>query len=201
MVTTKASAYYALVSRLKKADLPFTSLTPDSDWSACDVVLTTSRESVVFGNRALALEALDESPDIFKGQVLTRLGDGDDVVLIGIDPGKRIGLAVFYGHTRLAFGTFHSIGAVCSKVAKFSDGMPQSRFEVRIGNGDVSMAARLSEMLGQTLPLARIEVVDETGTSTRSAKIRGVQSDELAAARIAFRRGKSVSLGKTRTVG
>lgn len=201
MVTTEATAYYALVSRLKRAGLSFTSLTPDSDWSVCDLVLTTSKESAVFGDKALAIEAVDENPGIFKGQILAKLDGGGDVVLVGIDPGKRIGLAVFYGRTRLTFGTFHSVGAVCSKIARFSGGMPQSRFEIRIGNGDMRMAAMFSEMLRLILPKAGIEVVDEAGTSIRSVKLRGVQGDELAAARIAFRRGKVVSLGKTRTHG
>jgi hypothetical protein len=32
-------------------------------------------------------------------------------------------------------------------------------------------------------------VVDEAGTSTRGMRMRGIQGDQMAAARIAFRRG------------
>ena len=200
VATEKAGAYYALVSRLRRAGLAFSSVLPDSDFE-CDLVLTTADEAGRFGPKAMALEELDENPGIFKGQVVSRLVGNEDVVLVGIDPGKRTGLAVFYGQTKLAFGTFESTRAVCSRVGAFARGVPSSRVLVRVGNGNRSMASRLVEGLRREVPAAVIEVVDESGTSTGSPKMKGVERNQVAAAKIAFRKGEVVSSGSTRTRG
>ena len=201
MATAKAGAYYALVSRLRRAGLPFSSALPDSEFGDCDLILTTSDEARQFGPRAMALEELDENPGIFKGQVVSRLSGNGNVLLIGVDPGKRTGLAVFYGQTKLAFSTFDSAEAVCSRVNAFSKGLPSSRLLVRVGNGNKSMASRLIDELRIEVPSATIEVVDESGTSAGSSKMRGVQRDQVAAAKIAFRKGEVVSFGTTRNRG
>lgn len=201
VATSKARAYYALVSRLRRAGLPFTSILPDSDFGECELVLTSAEEVGQFGGRALALEDLDENPGVFKGQVVSRLRGKEDIVLIGVDPGKRTGLAVFYGQTRLAFNTFDSAGAVCSRIGAFARGIPSSRLLVRVGDGNRSMAARLIDGLKKEVPEATIEVVDESGTSSGSSKLKGIQKDQVSAAKIAFRKGEVVTHGTTRSRG
>lgn len=199
MVTSKSRAYYALVSRLRRAGLPFESVVPGSDHRKCELVLTTADEAGLFGDKVAALEDLDEIPGVFKGQIVSRMGHGDEVVFVGVDPGKRNGLAVFYGETRLAFNTFDSVGALCSRVAAFASGLPRSRVVIRIGSGNRGIAEKLAEALKRVVPRATIEVVDESGTSARTSRMKGVQGDQSAAARIAFRRGEVVSLGRPRT--
>lgn len=193
VATSKARAYYALVSRLRRAELPFTSLLPDSDFSDCRLVLTTSEEAEKFGGMALALEDLDENPGIFKGQIVSKLAGGGDVILVGIDPGKRTGLAVFYGRFKLSFSTFDSIADVCSRVGEFSRGIPGERVLARVGNGNRAVAMRIVDELRREVAGATIELVDEAGTSTASPKMKGVQRDQVAAARIAFRKGLVVN--------
>lgn len=193
VATSKARAYYALVSRLRRAELPFSSLLPDSDSSGCGLVLTTAEEAERFGARALALENLDENPGIFKGQIVSWLTGGEDIILVGIDPGKRTGLAVFYGRTKLSFSTFESIGAVCSRIGEFSRGIPGERLLARVGNGNKAMAMRIVDSLRREVAGATIELVDEAGTSTASSKMKGIQKDQVAAAKIAFRKGQVIS--------
>jgi hypothetical protein len=200
VATAKARAYYVLVSRLRRAGLPFSSVLPESN-SDCDLVLTTADEASQFGPRVMTLEELDENPGIFKGQVVSRLLGKGDVILVGIDPGKRIGLAVFYGQTKLAFSTFDSAAAVCARVGAFARGVPSSRLLVKVGNGNRAMATKLAEELREEVPSATIEIVDESGTSAGSSKMRGVQRDQVAAAKIAFRKGVVVSPRTTRTHG
>jgi len=201
VVTARAGAYYALVSRLRRAGLPFSSVLPDSDFGECDLILTTSDEAGQFGSRAMALEDLDENPGVFKGQVVSRLSGNANVLLVGVDPGKRTGLAVFYGQTKLAFSTFDSAAAVCSRIGAFAKGLPTSRLLVRVGNGNRSMASRLIDELRREVPAATIELVDESGTSAGSSKMRGVQRDQVAAAKIAYRKGEVVSPGTSRIRG
>jgi hypothetical protein len=199
VVTSKARAYYALVSRLRRAELPFSSQSPGSDVEECDLVLTSAEEAKQFGDKALAVENVDENPGIFKGQVMRRLKGEGDIILVGVDPGKRMGLAVFYGRTKLAFNTFDSAGEVCSMIGAFARGIPSSRMLVRVGNGNRPMATRLVDGLRREVPDATIEVVDESGTSAGSSKMKEVQRDQVAAAKIAFRKGDVVSHETTRT--
>ena len=201
VATSKARAYYTLVSRLRRAGLPFSSALPDSDFRGFDLVLTTAEEAGRFGQKALVLEGLDENPGIFKGQVVSRLSGENELLLVGVDPGKRTGLAVFYGQSELAFNTFDSASAVCSRVAAFARGVPSSRVLVRVGNGNRSMASKFVDGLRKEVPNAIIEMVDESGTSARSPKMKGVQKDQVSAAKIAFRKGEVVTHGATRTRG
>jgi len=193
VATSEARAYYTLVSRLKRAGLPFSSALPGSDFRDWDLVLTTAEEAGRLGEKALALEELDENPGIFRGQVISRLSGESDVILVGVDPGKRTGMAVFYGQAKLASSTFDSVGTVCSRIGAFARGIPSSRVLIRVGNGNRSVASRLVDGLRREVPDATIEVVDESGTSTRSPKMKGVQRDQVAAARIAFRKGDVVN--------
>lgn len=193
VITSKAWAYYALVSRLRMAGLPFSSLVPDSDSEDCDLVLTTEDESERFGSKALALEGLDENPGIFKGQVVSRLGGEEDVILVGVDPGERMGMAVFYGRTRLASNTLDSVTTVCSMVAAFVRAIPTKRVLIRIGNGNKALAASLADGFSKEVPSATVELVDESGTSARTSKMKGVERDQVAASKIAFRKGEVIS--------
>ena len=197
VATADARAYFEFVSRLRRADLAFSSVVPGSD-PECDVVLTTRKELERYGRNALAIEELDEDPGVFKAQLISRLGGEEDVILAGVDPGVRTGLAVFYGRTKLSFDTFGSASDVCARVAEFAKALPSSRVLVRIGNGSRSMAARLVDEFAREVPSAALELVDESGTSVRTSKMKGVQRDQVAAAKIAFRKGDTV-IHATRT--
>ena len=199
VVTSRAGAYYALVSRLRDAGLRFESVLPGSDYRGCELVLTTKDEAGRFGGRALVLEELDEDPGVFKGQIVSRLEKGEDVVFVGVDPGVRTGLAVYYGHIPLAFSTFDSTGALCAKIRAFALKLPDCRFVLRIGDGNPRMAEELARMLKATVPEAAVEIVDEKGTSVRTPSMKGVQGDQRAASRIAFRKGEVVGSARPRS--
>ena len=193
VVTSKAATYYAIVSRMRKAGLPFSSVLPGADRGDCILIITSASETGQFGGLVLALEDLDENPGVFKGQLLSRLSEGGDALLVGVDPGIRIGLAVFYGETSLEYSTFDSAARLSLRVGAFMHGVPARRFVIRIGNGYPAMAAKLAELLRLEAPDAVIEMVDESGTSARRVRMRGIQGDQGAAAKIAFRKGEVVN--------
>jgi hypothetical protein len=201
VVTSKARAYYALVSRLREAGLYFESVLPGSGHGQCELVLTTKDEAGSLGGKLLVLEELDEDPGVFKGQVVSKLFEDEDSVFVGIDPGVRTGLAVYYGHFPLAFNTFDSPGALCAKIGAFALRLPDCGFVLRIGDGNPRMAQEFARMLKATVPDAVVEIVDEKGTSVRSPSMRGVQGDQRAASRIAFRKGEIVGSGRPRNRG
>ena len=200
VATSDASAYYALVSRLRQAGLPFTSVFPGlaADY---DLVLTTRDEAGRFGGKTLVLEELDEDPAVFKGQVVARLEGGSDVLLVGVDPGKRTGLAAFYGRTKLGSSTHDSASEVCRWIAVLAGRIPSRQVLVRIGSGNKKMAVELAESVQGNVHRATVEIVNESGTSAGSPKMRGVQRDQVAAAKIAFRKGRVFTPGAPRIAG
>lgn len=189
VTTSEGRAYYALVSRLRKAGLPFLSMLPTDAFDECELILTTKGEASLFQGSVMVLEELDDDPGVAKSQILSRLAGGDGVLTIGIDPGLRIGMAAFYGETRLASHTFDSRERLCSGVVKLVKKTEAAKSLIRIGNGNPTLANWIAVRLMARLPRTAIEVVDESGTSSRNPKTKGMQRDQSAAARIAFRKG------------
>ena len=190
VVTADGRSYYTIVSKLRSAGLPFLSLLPGDDARECGLVITTKEEAGSFTVPTIPLEELDESPDVAKGQILSKLMEGEPTMVVGIDPGSRIGAAAFLGETRLASQTFNSKKSAVSWVARLLEKVPSRRLLVRIGDGDPKTAAWLAESLASLVPEADVEIVDESGTS-RGGSIRGLQKDQSSAARIAFRKGEA----------
>ena len=127
VITEDSRAYYALVSRLREAGLPFLSLSPGDSTGDCELILTSRAETGRFGPSVMALEDLDQSVDVFRGQVLARLSQRDRTLLVGIDPGSRIGMAAFLGETRLASRTFNSRSGACNTVVRLVEGVSAGR--------------------------------------------------------------------------
>lgn len=200
VMTSDASAYYTLVSRLKSAELPFLSALPPTI-PGCELVLTTSKEAHGLGGSVMTLEELDADPGIFKGQIVSRLAGGTDMLVVGVDPGKRMGMAVFYGRVKLAFLTFGSTDEICMRISAFATKIPSSQVLVRVGGGNRAVTTRVVDAVVGRVPVAMVEVVNESGTSTGSPKMKGVQRDQAAAAKIAFRKGEVVRAGGTRSRG
>jgi len=189
VITADARAYYALVSKLRAADLPFLSLSPGDKSNECELILTTRAEAGQFKAATMALEDLDESVDVVRGQILAQLSEGDKTLLVGLDPGSRIGMAAFLGETRLASRTFNSRAGACNSVIHLIEGVSARRSVVRIGDGDPSLSTWLADNLASRLTNTVVEIVDESGTS-RNPSLKGLQKDQGSAARIAFRKGE-----------
>lgn len=189
VATSDGRSYYTLVSRLRNAGVIFTSMLPEQVGEECGLVLTTQAEASLFGDRALALEQLDDDPGVVKGQILSRLAGGKGTLLVGIDPGVRMGVAVYYGEVRLAVRTLNSRERLFDMVADFVELVRHRKSTVKIGNGNPVLADSLAALLTRRLPGTEVEIVDETGTSIRSKHIKGLLKDEGAATRIAFRKG------------
>ena len=188
MITADGRSYYAIVSKLRSAGLPFLSLLPADDPRECGLVITTKREKTSFAGPTISLEELDDNSDVARGQILSRLSEGEQNLVVGIDPGSRIGGAAFLGETRLASRTFNSKRNAVSWVASLFEKVPSRRLLVRVGDGEPQTAVWLAGSLASQVPGAAIELVDESGTS-RGGSARGLQKDQGSAARIAFLKG------------
>jgi hypothetical protein len=190
VVTADGRSYYTIVSKLRGAQLPFLSLLPADDPRECGLVITTKKEAASFAAPTISLEELDENPDVARGQILARLAEGEQTMLVGIDPGSRIGTAAFLGETRLASRTFNSKRSAVAWLSRLVERVPSKHLLVRVGDGEPKTAMWLADSLTSLIPKATVEMVDESGTS-RSGSARGLRKDQGSAARIAFRRGVS----------
>jgi hypothetical protein len=193
VATNSSSAYYDIVSRLKETDLRFVSVSPSEvSGQSNELVITTRNELHDIGGIAFAIEDLSESPLVMKGQILSRFLEwARKVLLIGIDPGSRIGMGVFYGGNELGVLTAKSAENVIGVLTDVVGGLEHSALVVKIGGGEPRSASRLTSMIRESFPSARIEIVDESGTSVGRRGGSRVTRDQYAAIRIAFRKGRS----------
>ena len=196
VVTDDGNAYYDIVSRLKRTHLRFSSLSPGQAVdSAKDLVITSRTEISAFGGSAVTIEDLNEDPLIMEGQLLSRLLDESRRnLLIGVDPGSRIGMAMFYGGRELGALTSNSVEGSVESLVTLVEEVPHSSLSVKIGGGEPKSSLRLASLLRERLPpSASVEIVDESGTSAGRSGAIGATRDQRAAARIAFRKGTQFS--------
>jgi hypothetical protein len=200
VATDDSGAYYSIVSRLKEAGLWFVSVSPsDVVGLSWEPVITTRKELHAVGGVALAIEDLSETPLVMKGQILSRfLEESKKVLLIGIDPGSRIGVAVFYGGQELGVLTTNSTETLVGILDEASRNIRHSTLMVKIGNGEPRSAARIANRIREVLPSARVEIVDESGTSLGRRRASRATRDQQAAVRIAFRKAPSLTASPLR---
>ncbi len=190
VATDDGRAYYLIASRLRRARVSFRSVMPSEIRSEeCDMILTTRRETKMFNHGVMAIEDLDENPLIMKGQIMAKLGGVRRELVIGIDPGSRIGLAVFYAGAELASQTFNSKVSLYKTIFDLVRRIPNSGSVVKIGNGSPELANKLAFDIGESLADVAIEIVNEERTSVRDTRYRRLPKDQSAAARIALRKG------------
>ena len=192
VATDDGNAYYQIVSRLKKTHLKFSILEPgDSANPSQDLIITSRAELPSFGGDAVVIEDLNEDSLIMEGQLLSRLLDESKrSLLVGIDPGSKIGVAMFYGGRELGAMTTNSVERSVESVVMAEKEVSHSSISVKIGGGEPKSSLRLAQLLRERLsPAASIEIVNESGTSVGKGGPIGATRDQRAAARIAFRRG------------
>jgi hypothetical protein len=192
VATDDGNTYYDIVSRLKRTHLRFSSLSPGQAVdSAKDLVITSRTEVSAFGGSAVTIEDLNEDPLIMEGQLLSRLLDESRRnLLIGVDPGSRIGMAMFYGGRELGALTSNSVEGSVESLVTLAEEVPYSSLSVKIGGGEPKSSLKLASLLRERLPpSASVEIVDESGTSAGRSGAIGATRDQRAAARIAFRKG------------
>jgi hypothetical protein len=194
VATDDGGAYYDIVSRLKKTHLRFLSVSPvEAQKHRQSLVLTSKKETVLFNGDAVAIEELDRDPMIMKGQLLSHMiAESRRTLLVGIDPGSKIGVVVFYGGRELGAFTTSSVDGCVDVLVAAAKLVPHTSLSVKIGGGAPKTSAALVSLLRERLPAkSLIEVVDESGT-TRAPGAVGTTKDERAAARIAYRKGVRV---------
>ena len=158
-----------------------------------DLVLTTNAETTKSNKIPILCEdILDFDPTVIRSLIMQKLGYiPSRELLIGIDPGKRIGLSIFYYGKEIERSLYTSIDDLVFHLVRiFVELRPKKRI-VRIGNGDMNLAKKITAVLNLNFCSDfEIEFVDERGTSVKIKNFnqRG-KRDMLSAKFISHREG------------
>jgi hypothetical protein len=170
VATVEGKAYFLIVNELREQNVPFISLVPGEAVPVeTKVVLTTEKENrlikhekiLIFNNESELDNLVNEAKRILQGK------EAYERILIGIDPGEAMGLAVIADgkviEERNCFSAQELVNNIIKKIRNVSFSV--TNVSVRIGNG-VPSYQELLEALDYALPhQVALEVVGEAGTN------------------------------------
>jgi hypothetical protein len=204
VATVRGRPYYNITCALRLMELQFDSLSPEeAAVSNAKVIITTQDEAGIVNTKGIIMidTELEKYPAIAKAKILRSImGERviDDQLIIGIDPGSRIGISAIYMHHEIASAVVESSTQdAINNVAAMLGGIESRKKVVKIGDGNIAMANQIARMLKMKFKDGiSIEIVDEHGTSLPQnidANRRGAR-DRSSARTIAFRSGRSFTL-------
>lgn len=200
-------------------DLQFESLLPEEALtSKARVIITSKDEAAFFDKRrnnghcksdetetvsafdsVLIDTDLDKFPTLTKAKILRSMSGTcvDDNLVIGIDPGKRIGISVIYLDREIVSVVESSADSAVEQISALLGGTESRKKVVKIGDGDIAMARYIARIIKTKFDdKVQVEIVDEHGTShpqNTDTNRRGAR-DRSSARAIAFRTGRNFEL-------
>jgi len=196
VATVSGKAYYLIVKELKKLNIPFISLKPwDKIPIEIDAVITTEKEKAMVSHPVvIALKEGDDPSEIVGEAVKVSMEkEGEETVILGIDPGKTYGLALLVGRSIYETSTHNTLGGALRAILKILSSLPFPKKIVRVGGGAQPYTKDLIKSLDDLLPQdITIEIVDEEGTSRMVKGVGRMKGgkDASSAVMIAMRSGK-----------
>ena len=195
VATTHGKPYYKFVNTLKNLNLKFDSLLPDDieDYDG-NLILTTRQEAPKETSKPILYEEIfDKHPTIIRGIILQKLEIGieQDELILGVDPGRRIGLSVFYYGKEIESSLHPSVDDLVFHVISILGELRAKRKIIKIGNGNMEIAKKIGTLLNLKFCSSfELEFVDERRTSPKIKHYnqRG-KRDRLSAKYITQREG------------
>jgi len=198
VATVSGKAYYLIVTELRRRSMPFTSLTPyETIPVEIKAVLTTRKEKHLINHEKVLVydENVDVQAMITKALQIVEGKGSCEKLVIGIDPGEALGLAVLADGRVIMTETCSGVRDTLEKVRNIIlsfERAPASSISVKVGDGVPLCRRELMEALDDTLPQdIMLESVSEAGTSRyqNETKNRRGLRDMVSAIRIAGRAG------------
>ncbi|MEM0010845.1 MAG: hypothetical protein QW424_02945 [Candidatus Bathyarchaeia archaeon] len=196
VATVSGKAYYKIVNELKNRNILFLSIVP---WepipSSVKVVITTAEEKNLIKHPNIIVYNVEEDPSKIVDEAI-RISSGKESyeeIIIGVDPGKKFGVAVLGDGKTLKGKEFSSIEETIDFILTEVERESSKVKRVRIGMGVPEIAEDIARRLDLALPKdVIIEMVSEEGTSTSKDATLAKRkfSDADSAARIALKRGE-----------
>ena len=195
MATVDGRSYFKFVNTLKFLKLNYDSVLPEEITSSDKrLILTTARESSKIPTELVLFdEEFDYDHTVIRGKMVQKLESGihHSSLIIGIDPGNRIGLSVFYYEKEIESSIYTSVDDLISHIVKVLVGLNAERKIVKIGNGNMKIAQQIANSLNlRFCSHFELEFVDERKTSLRVKNYnkRGIR-DKISARYITQREG------------
>ncbi len=169
VATVNGRAYYDFVQLLGVLELRYSSKLP---WEVSEEVtrllLTTAQELPRgYGGDCVLHEQLTGNRVLDSTKVLSRLlKSRRDIFVVGLDPGENTGIACLYRGYNLFATSCDSLERALDLVCGALQVEAQDKL-VRIGRGDRPKAFYLARGIRARAESARIEMVDETGTTKK----------------------------------
>ena len=195
IATTYGKPYFKFVKSLKRTNLKFDTIFPEEiPFYEGNLVFTTASEAPQNTNKPMMFEEVfDKHPTIVRGLLIHKLelGYQNDFLILGIDPGKRIGLSIFYCGKEIESSFHTSEEKLVSHVISILAELKSKRKIVKVGNGNIEMAKKIANLLNLGFCSSfELEFVDEKRTSRKIKNFnqRG-KRDSLSAKYISKREG------------
>jgi hypothetical protein len=197
VATLNGKSYYKIINTLKLLQLNYEELSPSEAVNSYSrIIITSKEESPIFKKKNIMVDSeLNENPVIIKAKILRKLIKSHtyDQLTIGIDPGNRIGISIFYLHDEIESVVLSTIELTLNFIIEILSEIKAKKKIVRIGDGNINMARSIAFLIKANFKdLVHIEIVNEHGTSSiqNNESNRRILKDKSSARLIAFRNGK-----------
>ena len=172
VATIQGRYYFKFVKMLQFLKINYDSILPNEIGNTDKrLILTTMQEaSEIASNFVLCAEEFDADPTVIKGLITQKLESGfhERTLVLGIDPGNRIGLSVFYYQKEIESSTFTSLDELISHIVRILAGLKADRKIVKIGNGNMKIARHIIDRLNLSFcSHFELEFIDERRTSLK----------------------------------
>lgn len=157
---------------MKNLNLSFDSILPEEilEFSG-QIVFTTRKESPRKCEKVLLHEDIFEHHHtVIRGMMIQKLNQNfkDENLILGIDPGQRIGLYVFYYGQEIERSFYSSIEKLISHIIHILGGLRAKRKILKIGDGSMNISKQIVTMLNLKFCSSfELEFVDEQKTSLK----------------------------------
>lgn len=172
IATTYGKHYYRFSTYLKTLQLSFDSILPEEilDYSG-HLIFTTRKESPKKCEKLLFHEDIfEQHSTVIRGIIMQKLNLDfeEEILILGIDPGQRIGLSVFYYGQEIERSFHLSIEDFVFHIIQILGGLRAKQKIIKIGNGNMVIAKKIVSMLNLTFCSSfELEFVDERKTSLK----------------------------------
>lgn len=185
-------AVYHVLGILKSKNINFTIAEGDNLKDA-DLIIT---DKEIIEGPVLRTNLLTNDPIFdFENVILRVLGGQNGLIYLGVDPGKRTGIAVYFGKKLVLSEAVSPWEDAVLYIVKILNKTESNRKIVKIGLGNPKAAEELRKVL-QSRFGKRVEIyfVDEQRTTkvAKTRKNQGKEKDKISAIAIAHKHGKKV---------
>ena len=143
-------------------------------------------------------EIFEQPPTVIRGLMIQKLDMGfeQEELVIGVDPGQRIGLSIFYFGQEIESSIHSSVEELVVHIIRILGSLRAKRKIVKIGDGNMTIAKQIGHLLNLKFCSSfDLEFVDERKTSLKIKNFnqRG-KRDMLSAKYISQRDGYRQSI-------